>query len=203
MAAWRAPGDGGERSAIAGPRPYVVELAAHPGRLVAATAITVAAVTLLWWGQRSAHADSGLGPPQPVVSVPVADVTGSDTLFRAAAASCPGLDWSLLAGIYTVETSAGRNAVTSPAGALGPMQFLPSTWSEFQVDGNRDGRADAASLPDAAFGAARMLCADGAARPDRVAPALWDYNHSDDYVARVEAAAASVRQAATRAVSGR
>ena len=203
MAAWRAPGDTGERSAVASRRPYVLELAAHPGRLVAATVITVAAVTLLWWGQRSAHADSGLGSPRPVVGVPVADATGTDTLFRAAAASCPGLDWSLLAGIYTVETSAGRDAVTSSAGALGPMQFLPSTWSAFRVDGDHDGRTDVASLPDAAFGAARMLCADGAARPDRVAPALWDYNHSDDYVSRVEAAAASIRQAATRAASRR
>ena len=41
--------------------------------------------------------------------------------------------------------------------------------------------------------AARLLCANGGGDPARLASALWNYNHSDDYVHRVLAIARSVR----------
>lgn len=52
---------------------------------------------------------------------------------------------------------------TSPAGAEGPFQFLPSTWATYGVDSNGDGRVDIQDLTDAAFGAAKYLAALGAA----------------------------------------
>jgi hypothetical protein len=61
-----------------------------------------------------------------------------------------GLDWAILAGIGKVECDHGRDpdpsctqeARTNSAGAGGPMQFLASTWAQYGVDGNGDGRVD-------------------------------------------------------------
>lgn len=68
--------------------------------------------------------------------------------------------------------------------AVGPMQFLSSTWSLVGVDGNGDGRADANNVWDASLGAARYLCAGGRSLvdPAGLAGAVFSYNHSDDYV---------------------
>jgi hypothetical protein len=43
--------------------------------------------------------------------------------------------------------------------AVGPMQFIASTWRRVQVDGNGDGRGDPDNIYDAALGAAVYLCA--------------------------------------------
>jgi membrane-bound lytic murein transglycosylase B len=45
--------------------------------------------------------------------------------------------------------------------AVGPMQFLPQTWLQYQVDANQDGLADPNNLNDAALAAGRYLCAGG------------------------------------------
>src|SRR5579884_739327 len=67
--------------------------------------------------------------------------------------------------------------------------FLPSTWAAYATDGDGDGRADPNSLPDAAAGASRLLCANGGNHPSGLSDALYSYNHSWAYVAQVEAAA--------------
>jgi Transglycosylase SLT domain len=68
--------------------------------------------------------------------------------------------------------------------AVGPMQFIPSTWRSVGVDGNGDGRRDPNNLFDAAYGAARYLC-DGNAdlrNADARAQAVRRYNNADEYV---------------------
>jgi len=104
---------------------------------------------------------------------------------RQAAATCPGLSPAVLVAIGRVESGLGLNPGTSPAGALGPMQFLPATWDQYGVDGDGDGRRDVMDTVDAVHGAARLLCANGGADPSRLPSALWNYNHSDDYVGQV------------------
>ncbi|MFI7391931.1 lytic transglycosylase domain-containing protein [Streptomyces tendae] len=68
--------------------------------------------------------------------------------------------------------------------AVGPMQFLPSTWARWGADGNRDGRADPNNIFDAALAAGHYLCAGDrdlgrAADLDR---AVLSYNNSRTYL---------------------
>jgi cell wall-associated NlpC family hydrolase len=88
-----------------------------------------------------------------------------------------GIPWTVLAAIGKVESDHGRNDGPSSAGALGPMQFLPSTWAAYGDGGNIDSPADA--IP----AAARYLLANGA--PTDLAAAIFAYNHSPDYVSTV------------------
>jgi membrane-bound lytic murein transglycosylase B len=73
------------------------------------------------------------------------------------------------------------------------MQFLPATWAAYGVDGDGDGSTDVMNPVDALHGAARLLCANGGGDPARLASALWNYNHSDDYVRHVIALSRLVR----------
>jgi membrane-bound lytic murein transglycosylase B len=82
-----------------------------------------------------------------------------------------GVGWAYLAAVNLVETRFGRIRGDSPAGAKGPMQFLPSTWRRY------GGGGDINSTRDAVLAAARLLRANGA--PARMAAALYAYNHSD------------------------
>jgi Transglycosylase SLT domain len=68
--------------------------------------------------------------------------------------------------------------------AVGPMQFIPSTWRSVGVDGNGDGRRDPNNLFDAAYGAARYLCEGDAdlRNADARARAVRRYNNADEYV---------------------
>ena len=91
-----------------------------------------------------------------------------------------GVRWEILAAINDIETDYGRNLRVSSAGAVGWMQFMPSTWQLYGVDGNRDGRRDPYNPVDAIFSAARYLRAAGAERDLRAA--IFAYNHADWYV---------------------
>jgi membrane-bound lytic murein transglycosylase B len=107
-------------------------------------------------------------------------------LYHRAAATCAGLSWTVLAAIGQVESGHGRNPAVSSAGAMGPMQFLPSTFASYAVDGNGDGQANIMDPSDAIFTAARYLCANGAGRGGgALANAIWHYNHADWYVQMV------------------
>lgn len=103
-------------------------------------------------------------------------------IYEAAAATCEGLDWTVLAAIHKVETGFGTGRATSSAGAQGPMQFMPSTFESYGVDGDGDHVARINDVEDAIFSAANLLCANGAGDPARLATAIWNYNHSQKYV---------------------
>src|SRR6185369_12538891 len=86
----------------------------------------------------------------------------------------------VLAAINEIETDYGRNLNVSTAGAVGWMQFLPSTWEMYGVDANDDGRKDPYNPADAIFAAARYLKAAGADQDVR--KAIFAYNHASWYV---------------------
>lgn len=112
-------------------------------------------------------------------------------LYQSAAGTCEGLDWTILAAIHKVETGFGTGKATSSAGAQGPMQFMPSTFDSYGIDGDGDGRTDINDVDDAVFSAANLLCANGAGDPAHLATAIWNYNHSQAYVNEVLSLAAN------------
>jgi hypothetical protein len=88
--------------------------------------------------------------------------------------------WQVLAAINEIETDYGRKLSVSTAGAVGWMQFLPSTWKRYAVDANADNIKDPYNPVDAIFAAARYLRAAGAEKDLR--RAIFAYNHADWYV---------------------
>ncbi|MBO2463785.1 bifunctional lytic transglycosylase/C40 family peptidase [Actinomadura violacea] len=97
-----------------------------------------------------------------------------------------GIPWNVLAGIGEVETGHGTSNAQGVhsgenyAGAGGPMQFLAATFKSFAVDGNKDGKKDRYDPADAIPTAAAYLKHNGA--PQRMKTAIFQYNHSWDYV---------------------
>jgi membrane-bound lytic murein transglycosylase B len=104
--------------------------------------------------------------------------------YRTAQAKL-AVPWEYLAAIHLVETRTGRIRGTSSAGAQGPMQFLPSTWTRYGHGG------DIQATGDAVLAAARLLGAIGA--PTDMAAALYAYNPSRRYVRAVSAYASQLR----------
>ena len=94
--------------------------------------------------------------------------------YRSASAST-GIDWEVLAAVNLVETGMGRIDGISVANAQGPMQFLPTTWTEPGI-----GRGGDIRDPwDAIHAAARYLVRRGGLQDIR--KGLWGYNNSDHY----------------------
>jgi len=94
-----------------------------------------------------------------------------------------GIPWNVLAGINKIETDFGTNLNVSTAGAVGWMQFMPSTWKAYGVDANGDGRADPYNPVDAICSAARYL--DAAGGDNDIQKAIFAYNHASWYVDEV------------------
>ena len=84
--------------------------------------------------------------------------------------------------------------------AVGPMQFLRSSWEPWAADGDGDGVMDPHDLDDAAATAARYLCASGHDLDSGTtwASAIHSYNHAQEYVDAVHAAATAYAQRAAR-----
>jgi hypothetical protein len=112
-------------------------------------------------------------------------------LFRESAARyCPGMSWTVLAAIGQIESGDGANNGPSTAGAVGPMQFLPSTWAEWGITAfGEPGPPNIMDPFDAVPSAARYLCAAGARTPAGLPGAIFAYNHATWYVAEVLALA--------------
>src|SRR5438093_7041860 len=99
------------------------------------------------------------------------------------AGSAYGIPWEVLASINKVESNFGRNMGPSSAGAVGWMQFMPSTWERWGVDANGDGVADPWNPEDAIYAAARYLSAAGGTQD--ISRGVFAYNHAQWYVDEV------------------
>ncbi len=134
--------------------------------------------------------------------------------YQHAAALCPGLSWTVLAGIGQIETGQGGDgkhpAEVSPAGAEGPMQFMPSSFAAYHLPGEDDIN----NIQDAADAAAHYLCANGGGNAATLSQAIFAYNHLQSYVDDVlswagkyaasgAVAAVSILQAAVGAPNGK
>ncbi len=151
--------------------------------------------------------------PQAVADIP-AVMLG---LFVDEAQQCPGLPWTVMAGISKVESDHGRfggstlgiDGVVRPPiigialdgtngtarirdtdngqwdrdrvwdRAVGPFQFIPSSWRIFGSDGNGDGIADPHNVYDAVGAMRRHLCPDG--QIVNIEAAVYSYNRSNEY----------------------
>jgi membrane-bound lytic murein transglycosylase B len=114
-------------------------------------------------------------PPSPRVLLQYFRTAGAD--YR--------IPWPYLAAIELVETRMGRIHGLSPAGAQGPMQFMPATWAEY-------GKGSINNQRNAILAAARFLAANGGRR--KIAEALFHYNPSRSYVVAVQSYAREMRK---------
>lgn len=123
-----------------------------------------------------------------------------------------GVPWTLIAAHHRIETRfSTMKTDISPVGAEGPLQFMPCTWVGWQhdtcnglgegkiteaekmnpsviakyggygVDANGDGVANPFDIADAIHSAAHFLANEGAAS-GQIEQAVFQYNHSDEYV---------------------
>jgi len=139
----------------------------------------------------AARADTFTVVPTPLVTPLAPDASAASeplpysqllALWQQAGAQYD-VPWQVLAAINKIESNFGRNMGPSSAGAIGWMQFMPSTWMRWGVDANGDGVADPWNATDAVFSAARYLQAAGA--PADLYRAAFAYNHADWYVQEV------------------
>jgi murein DD-endopeptidase MepM/ murein hydrolase activator NlpD len=91
-----------------------------------------------------------------------------------------GIPWQILASINKIESNFGQNMGPSSAGAVGWMQFMPSTWLRWGLDADGDGIADPWNPTDAVYAAARYLAAAGGQTD--IYRAVFAYNHAHWYV---------------------
>ena len=127
-----------------------------------------------------AHIKDTVPPWRVVPPIPADELLG---YYRDAEAAS-GVGWNYLAAINLIETRFGSIDGVSTAGAQGPMQFLPSTFSAYSDGG------DIHSPRDSIMAAGRYLAANGFAN-DRD-HAIFRYNNAAEYVRAVEDYAALI-----------
>ena len=107
----------------------------------------------------------------------------------------PALDGGAYAGIHDSDGGVWDGDADWDR-AVGPMQFIPTTWAKWGADGNGDGIADPNQIDDAALATARYLCAAGSVTgTQNWRAAVFSYNHLDSYVDDVAAIANRYRAA--------
>lgn len=121
---------------------------------------------------------------------------GGRTLLADGTSSTPILGPELngagkVAAIRATPESSAWHGNPTWEHAVGPLQFLHSSWERWGADGDSDGQADPRDLDDAAVAAGRYLCADrhDLSTSTDWSKAVFSYNHSADYVRDVAAAA--------------
>jgi len=164
---------------------------------VRAAAAALAACLLLPVLVIAAAMGGGVGDEPSATAL--ADIPPAYLALYQEAATELGMPWELLAAVGKVESDHGRNPASrkpNPAGAQGPMQFLPSTFAEYSwASGSPDPNID--DPRDAIYAAAALLV-DNDVR-DHPRAALYAYNHSEAYVNEVLAWAAAYQADASAA----
>jgi membrane-bound lytic murein transglycosylase B len=153
---------------------------------------------------RMASADPGCGIQWPLLAA-IGRVESDHGRYGGAMLYADGTSLPRIIGIrldgsrsaYIGDTDGGTlDGDTRYDHAVGPMQFIPSTWASWGVDGNGDGVTSPFNVNDAALAAARYLCASGGnlrTHAGQVA-AVLAYNDSDQYLAQVLALALAYGQ---------
>jgi hypothetical protein len=139
------------------------------------------------FGQARAAANPNATPPSDTLPawVMVNPLSADELMsYYREAESSTGIPWYWLGAIHFQETRMGRIVGTSSAGAVGPMQFLPSTWAACCG-------GDPTIPRDAIIGAAKYLVEGGG--PADMQAALHHYNPNDGYVTTVTAFAENMR----------
>lgn len=134
--------------------------------MVRALGAVFLAVILLIGGAAAMAGQPGASGANTTTTTPAdAALSGDDIpaeykdLITAAGERCPEISAPVLAAVISVESDWNPNAVNSRTGARGLGQFLATTWAQYGVDGNKDGRTDAADPADAIPAIANYLCA--------------------------------------------
>jgi len=130
-------------------------------------------------------------------------------LYQEAATTCPGLPWTVLAAIGTVESDNGTSTLpgvqsgANAAGAEGPMQMLGPTFAAYDQPVPPGGASPPSPYDpvDAIYAAARMLCANGAANGADTSGAVFTYNHASWYVTEVLSLAQSYGESQAQTVA--
>lgn len=167
------------------------------GAIVALIAIIAAAVAGVVSAVLGGGNSAASSQPSPAA---LADIPGNYlALYQQAAATCPGLDWTILAAVGKVETNHGRldaegvHSGENSAHAAGPLQFLQPTFTSVLDQAAKEGKhipPGGATPPsrynvhDAIYAASFYLCMSGANRGDLYG-AIFTYNHADWYVRKV------------------
>jgi hypothetical protein len=139
------------------------------------------------FGQAQSAANPSSTPPSDTLPAwTLVEPLPQDELlaYYREAEAATGIAWYWLAAIHLQETRMGRIIGTSSAGAVGPMQFLPTTWERCCV-------GDPLIPRDAILGAATYLSQSGGTAD--MPAALHEYNPNDSYVATVTAFAENMR----------
>jgi cell wall-associated NlpC family hydrolase len=179
-------------------------------KLAAAAAGLVLLVALLAAGAGAGVASLlGGGGTTPSATATSAIPPAMLALYQEAATTCPGLPWTVLAAIGTVESDNGTSTLpgvhsgTNAAGAEGPMQMLGSTFAAYDQPVPPGGASPPSPYDpvDAIFAAARMLCANGAANGADISGAVFTYNHASWYVTEVLSLAQSYGESQAQTVA--
>ncbi|MEU2351104.1 lytic murein transglycosylase [Modestobacter sp. NPDC049651] len=151
---------------------------------------------------RAADRRAGCGISWSLVAA-IGRVESNHGRFAGAVLSTAGTSYPRIIGLQLngsgtatiLDTDGGRlDGDRTHDRAVGPMQFIPSTWSRYASDGNGDGTSDPFNIYDAALATATYLCAAGGGDlggEAAQARAVFAYNHSAEYVASVLGLAAT------------
>jgi cell wall-associated NlpC family hydrolase len=175
------------------------KLAAAAGGLVLLVALLAAGAGA---GIASLLGGGGTAPSATATSsIPAAMLA----LYQQAATTCPGLPWTVVAAIGTIESDNGQSTLpgvqsgTNSAGAEGDMQELASTFAEYDQPVPPAGANPPSPYDptDALYTAARMLCANGA----DISGSVFAYNHASWYVTEVLSLAQTYGQTQAQTVA--